>query len=412
LVAYVLYLYKMIWPVDLAIFYPFPDSIPIWQPIGAIIILIVVTGFALLRSKSKPYLIIGWLWFLGVLFPVIGLIQGGLWPALANRWAYVPFIGIFIIFAWGIPELLSKWHYRKTVLSVSAACVMIILFWGTRTQLGYWTDTNTLFNRALAVTENNFLAYGLVGSELAKKGEYKTAEKYLLTALRIRPDDTNAMTGLGQVAYQTKENNKALAYYQKSLLFRPSNAKIMCIICDLLIKTGKLDKAVDYYSDALVLKPSEPEIYNKLGTVFFSKHMLEQAREKFETAVRLDPRFDEAYYNLGLVALKQGEINNALNNYKKAISINPDYGNAHKSLADLLFSQGDLVHAIEHYSEALRINPDDATTHFNIGVILFQQQQIKAADEHFSKAVQIDTTYEKAKIALAMTKNILGSEKR
>ena len=410
LVSYVVYLYKMIWPVELAIFYPFPDSIPIWQPIGAIIFLIVVTGFLLFQSKTKPYLIIGWLWFLGVLFPVIGLVQTGKWPALADRHAYVPFIGIFFALAWGIPDLLSKWHCKKTILGVSGACLIMVLFWGTRTQLGYWTDTYTLFNRALAVTENNFLAYGFVGSELAKKGDYQTAEKYFLTAIKIKPDDFNAKLGLGKLAYQNKNYDTALEYYQKALLLRPSNPEIMRMIGDLFLKTGNPDKAITYYSEALSINPSDPASYNKLGVAFYTKQAFGEARQKFEAAVRLNPGFGEAYYNIGLVASKQGRTNDALNNYKKAISIDPNYTAALKSLADILFSMGNMEQAYKHYSEVLKINPDDAAMHYNIGVILFQQQQIQAADEHFSKAVQIDTTYEKAKIALAMTRSILRGE--
>jgi tetratricopeptide (TPR) repeat protein len=377
-VSYLVYLYKMILPVNLAIFYPFPDTIPAWQTIGAIIFLSIATGFALIRSKTKPYLIIGWLWFLGVLFPVIGLVQGGLWPAQADRWAYVPLIGIFIVIAWGLTNLLSKWRYRKAVLSLSATCVIILLFWTTRTQLAYWTDTYTLFNRAIAVTDNNYFAYNVLGDELALKGDYEAAEKYFLTALKIKSNDFDAMERLGQLSFRNK----------------------------------KYDQAIHYYSKALSINPSDPKIYNNLGLVFFSKDMLEQAREKFEAAIRLNPKFDEAYYHLGLVFSKQGKATEAIINYQKAIAFKPDDAEAHKSLADALFFKGDMAQALDHYSKALETNPNDAATHYNIGVILFQQQQIKEADEHFYKAVQIDNTYEKAKTARSMTRNILERGKR
>ena len=412
IVSYVIYLKKMIWPIDLAFFYPFPDAVPTWQTIGAIIFLCLMTYLATIRLKTKPYLIIGWLWFLGVLFPASGLIQGGHWPALADRWAYVPLIGIFIIFAWGVPDILPKWRYRRTVLSVSATCLIIFFLCVTRNQLAYWADSYTLFNRAIAVTENNFLAYSLVGKELIKTEDYKTAEKYFLTALRIKPDYADTRHDIGHVAYQNKEYDKALKYYRQALLFRPSDAKIMCIIADLLIKNGNLDEAIDYYSEALVLNPSVPDIYNKIGMVFYIKQAYEKARQKFKMAVRLNPEFYEAYYNLGLVALKQGKLNDALNNYKEAISINPNYTDALKSLGDLLFSRGHMADAFKYYSQVVQINPEDAKTHYNIGVILYQQRQIQAADDHFYKAVQLDASYEKARVALAMTRNILGSEKR
>ena len=410
-VSYVVYLYKMIWPVDLAIFYPFPDTIPAWQIIGSILFLLVVTGLSLAASRAKPYLIIGWLWFLGVLFPLIGLVQVGLWPALADRHAYVPMIGIFIIIAWGIPDLLSKSHFKKTILVLPTACLIIVLFWGTRTQLSFWTDTYTLFNRALAVTENNYLAYRLVGKELALKGEHKASEKHLLTALKIKPDDPDTLQELGELAYKNNEYDKALEYYQNAFLFRPWKVEIIFMIGDLLLKTGKPDKAIVYYSEALVLNPSVPEIYNKLGVALFTKQAFEEARQKFEMAVRLNPEFDKAYYNLGLVALNQGKINEAMNNYKKAISIDPNYTDALKSLGDLFFSKGDMVKAFKYYSQVLQITPDDATTNYNIGVTLYHQKRIEAAEKHFYQALQIDDSYEKARVALVMTRSILGSGK-
>lgn len=410
LISYVNYIIKFIYPVKLAAFYPYPNVISIWKLTASVFVLSAFSWTVIKLMNRKPWFIVGWFWFLGTLVPVIGLIQVGI-QSMADRYMYLPMIGLLIAVAWGIPELLSKWHHRKAVLSVSAACIIMSFFWISRAQLVYWTDTYTLFNRAIAVTENNFFAYNVVGKELALKGDYKTAEKYLLTVLTIKPDDSDAMMGLGEMAYQNENYGKALNYYQKALLLRPDDTKIIYIIGDLLYKSGKPDKAISYYFKALVLDPSDPAIYNKLGIVLFSKNMFEQAQEKFETVVRLNPKFDEAYYNLGLVASKQGKYSDMLIFYNKALSINPDNDNAHKSLADVLFSKGEMRQAYKHYFEALRINPDDATTHYNIGVILYQQQQIKEAGEHFYKAVQIDNTYEKARIALMMTRNILGIKK-
>jgi len=281
LISYVNYIIKFVYPVKLAIFYPYPDGIPGWKIAASIVILTAISLTAIKLMRRKPWFIVGWFWFIGTLIPVIGLVQVGM-QSMADRYMYLPMIGLIIPVAWGIPELLCRWHYKKTILSVSAGCVIIIFFWNTRTQLAYWTDTYTLFNRALAVTENNFFAYNVMGHELARKGDYKTAEKYLQNVLRLKPDDIDAMKGLGQLAYQSKDD----------------------------------DQAVHYYSKALSINPSDPEIYNKLGVVFFSKDMLEQAREKFETAVRLNPQFDEAYYNLGLAYSKQRKATEAIINYQ------------------------------------------------------------------------------------------------
>lgn len=408
LTSYVSYIIKFVYPLKLAAFYPYPNIVSGWKIVASIVMLSALSWTAIKLMHRKPWFFVGWLWFIGTLVPVIGLVQVGI-QSMADRYMYLPMIGLLIPVTWEIPEILSKYHHRKVVLSVSAAFIIMSLFGISRFQLAFWTDTYTLFNRARTVTENNFFAYNVVGKELALKGDYKTAEKYLLTVLTIKPDDANALHGLGELAYHNKNYDKALSYYQKALLVRPNDNKIIYMIGELLYKSGKPDQAINYYSKVLISNPSDPKIYNKLGIVFLSKHSFDKARDQFKSAVRFNPGFDEAYYNIGLVASKQGKYNDALINYKKAISINPDYNIAHKSLADLLFSSGNMAQAFKHYSEALRINPDDASTHYNIGVILYQQQQIRESSKHFIKALQIDNTYEKAKIALTMTNNILGS---
>lgn len=345
LISYVQYIVKFLYPIKLGIFYPYPEGVPGWKLIASIMVLTAVSWAAIKLINRKPWFIVGWLWFLGTLVPVIGIVQVGI-QSMADRYMYLPMIGLLILISWGIPELFCKWRYRKTILSLSSAFVILVFLWITHIQLTYWTDTYTLFTRALAITDNNAFAYNVVADELALKGDYKTAEKYFLAALAIKADDADAIKGLGRLAYHKKD----------------------------------YDKAIYYYQNALVIRPADREILNMTG---------------------------KAYYNLGLVASKQGNINDALNNYKKAIGINPDFADAHKSLADVLFSKGDMAQAVKHYSEAFRINPDDATTHYNIGVILFLQKKIKAADEHFYQAVQIDDSYEKAKAALAMTRRLL-----
>lgn len=345
MISYVQYITKFFYPIKLSIFYPYPDTIFGWKIITSIMILASASWAAIKLINRKPWFIVGWLWFLGTLVPVIGLVQVGI-QSMADRYMYLPMIGLLILLSWGIPDLIRKWHFRKAILSLSSAFVIVVFLWITHIQLNYWTDTYTLFTRALAITENNAFAYNVVADEFAGKGDDKTAEKYFLAALAIKPDDTDAMKGLGQLAYLT----------------------------------GDYDKALHYYQNALRICPADTEILNMTG---------------------------KTYYALGLLSSKQRKFNAALHNYKMAISINPKDGNAYKSLADLFFSQGDMMQALKNYSEALRIDPDDAKTHYNIGVILYHQKKIKAADEHFYQAVQIDNSYEKARIAMAMTRRIL-----
>ena len=350
LISYIQYIIKFFYPIKLGIFYPYPETIPGWRIITSIMILAVVSWSVIKLMHRKPWFIVGWLWFLGTLVPVIGIVQVGI-QSMADRYMYLPMIGLLTLISWGIPDLIRKWHFQKAILSLSSTFVIIISLWITHIQLTYWTDTTTLFTRALAITDNNAFAYNVVADEFARKGDDKTAETYFLAALAIKPDDVDAMKGLGQLAYLTGDYDNALHYYQNALRICPADAEISNMTC-------------------------------------------------------------KTYHNLGLLSSKQGKLNEALHYYKMAISINPQDANAYKSLADLNFSRGDMMQALKNYSEALRITPDDAKAHYNIGVILYHQKKIKAADKHFYQALQIDSSYEKARIALAMTRNILGNGKK
>lgn len=409
LVSYAAYLYKTFWPQKLAVFYPFPEMIPWWKTISALLLLMTITTLVLLQLKNKPYLAVGWFWYLGVLFPVIGLVQGGLWPAMADRWAYVPLIGIFMMIAWGIPDLMFKWHHKTHFLSIVAAGAILLLFFVTRVQLGYWKDTFTLFNHALDITKNNYIAYYEIGMEYSKKSDIENAEKYLLKAIEIKPDRIDAFKQLGKLAAKQKNYEKALNYYNDALMYAFSDADTMRNIADTLRLAGKTDDAIKYYSDALIINPSDPETHNNLGNALFAKGEIDRAEKEFQTALNLNPNYSDACYNLGLAALKKGKINKAIGWYQKALEIDPNYASAHMSLADILFANGDYAQALIHYTTAHRTQPDDEKCNYNIGVILLMQNRPDEAATYFQNALKINPNYEKAKNALILIQNAAQS---
>ena len=158
LVCYVKYIVKMIWPQNLAVFYPYPAFVPVWQSAGALVFLICISVMVFRHLREKPYLVVGWLWYLGALVPVVGFVQAGLWPEMADRWAYVPLIGVFIIIAWGIHDLVAEWRWRKIVLALSSGMVLLGLMRCTWLQNRHWTNTLTLFQHAVNVTANTPLS--------------------------------------------------------------------------------------------------------------------------------------------------------------------------------------------------------------------------------------------------------------
>ena len=175
IVSYFIYMEKTVRPQDLCIFYPFPEFIPLWKPIVSIVVLLFITAITLLKSRKYPYLIVGWLWFLGTLMPVLGIIQAGLWPAISERWAYVPYVGLFIIIAWGIPDLFSHIPQKKIIFTGAVVVVLTLLTLRTWFQIGYWKDNVSLFSHCIKINPDNYVAHVDLGDIYAHQGKSEEA---------------------------------------------------------------------------------------------------------------------------------------------------------------------------------------------------------------------------------------------
>jgi Flp pilus assembly protein TadD len=343
LVSYVKYIGKLIWPQDLAILYPYPSIVPMWQTIGALLLLVCVSVLLIRTIRGAPYFAIGWLWYLGTLVPVIGLVQKVALPAMADRFAYVPFIGIFIIIAWGIPELVAKWRYRKIWLATSATVVLTILMAMTWKQVGYWKNSITLFEHNLKITSNNYVAHNNLGTAISKQGRTAEAIDHYLKALRIKPD------------YAEGHNNLGAA----------------------LSKQGRTAEAIDHYLKALRIKPDEAKTHYNLGTALSKQGRTAEAIDHYLKALRIKPDYAKAHYNLGNALSKQGRTAEAIDHYLKALRIKPDYAKAHHNLGNALLRKGNVERAIAHFRKALRINPDYVHVKNNLKKVLMVQQQNK-----------------------------------
>jgi protein O-mannosyl-transferase len=404
LVSYCKYIWHMIRPVDYTIFYPFPEAIPLWQPIAAAIVLILLTGSVLAYAKKKPYLAVGWLWYLGTLVPVIGIIQGGLWPEMADRWAYVPLIGLFIMTAWGIPDIVKPFGAKKAVLVGLTAITALILFTFTSIQLKHWKNSSTLFQHALRVTENNPLAHIQVGICLTQNNRHEKAIAHFKKVLEISPDYPRAHEYLGHEFVYLKDYQTALRHYKKALLGMPSNAGLFNSTGNVYKNIKNYQKACRYYLEAITIDPDNSIFYNNLGAAYHLMGDSGRAIKEFKRAITLSPDYTEAYYNLGLALETTGRINEAVTNYQAAIRLNPDYRQAHDSLAGIMFMAGNMAKAIDHYSRVLRLAPDDAKAHYNIGVAYYQSGRIQQATGHFQEALRLKPDYTQAQNALMMIK--------
>jgi tetratricopeptide (TPR) repeat protein len=394
--AYGLYLKKMVWPTDLAVFYPHPgSSLEAWPVALAALLLVGLSLGVWWQGRRSPYLVVGWLWYLGTLFPVSGVIQVGE-HAMADRYAYVPLMGLFIILVWGTAELSQTLRFPKTWLLASGLCLLVTLALLTRVQLGYWQSTRALFEHALTVTSNNHVAHNAVGIELMEEKQLGKAVDHLTQALAINPTYADAHNNLGLAFSRQGRSEEGIRHYQQALQIRPDSYAAHNNLGLVILGSGQVDEAMEHFSQALLLNPSYVEAYNNLGTAMLKKGDRAKAMELFRKALELRPGFAEAHYNLGTELLKAAEFSDAKVHFLAAVQANPAYSDAYVNLGVLLKREGRVNEAIDSYLKALQLNPNHAEAHNNLGTALAQAGDFQQAFHHFREAVTINPNYREA----------------
>ena len=310
-VSYINYINKMFYPSNLSVFYPYHGTRPS-VVITYFIELAVVTAVIIYMSRRYRYLAVGWFWYLGTLVPVIGLVQVGS-QSMADRYTYMPLIGLFIIIVWGIPELISKWSYQKIWLKVIAVVVLAVLMLSTRTQIKSWKNDATLFAHSIAVTQNNWVMHNNYGKALATEGRYQEAIDHLNEALRLRP------------VYFEARNNLGMVFFMQ----------------------GRADEAMECFEEALRIRPDKAEAYHNLGSAYARQGKFELASQNYKEALRLKPYYPMAYYNLGVIMNMQGKHDEAIKYLDQALKLNPNWPGALDALAIAYAGKGDFPQAVE-----------------------------------------------------------------
>ncbi len=396
ILAYGLYLKKMVWPMDLAVFYPHPGNSLGAGPVALAAVLLVGLSLGLWwQGRKSPYLVVGWLWYLGTLVPVSGLIQVGE-HAMADRFAYVPLMGLFILLVWGVSELVQTLHLPKAWLVAPGLCLLVTLALLTRMQLGYWESTRALFEHALAVTSKNHVAHNALGIELMEEKQLGKAVEHLTQALAISPDRADVHNNLGLALSRQGRWEEGIQHYQQALRIRPDSYAAHNNLGLVVLGSGRVDEAMNHFSQALLLNPNYVEAYNNLGTVMLKKGNRVKAIELFRKALELRPGFAEAHYNLGTELLKTADVRNAKVHLLAAVEANPDYLDAYVNLGVLLKREGKVDEAIDAYLKALQLNPNHAEAHNNLGTALAQRGDFQQAAHHFLKAATINPNYREA----------------
>jgi tetratricopeptide (TPR) repeat protein len=389
LVSYVGYVEKMIWPRNLAVLYPYPDTLPDWQAGGAALLLACVSILVIRAARRRPYLAVGWLWYLGTLVPVIGLVKVGL-QAMADRYTYVPLIGLFILVAMGVPDILPKWRYQKLLLGISAALLISVLIVVTRSQVRHWRNDITLYEHALNVTSENSLVHTNLGAALARQGKYDEAVSHYTEALRIKPDNANARNNLGLALIHQSRYREAIVLFAETLRNSPHDPTVQYGLGIALARQGRYQEAIVHFSEALRMNPLDANAHYNLGLALACQGKDQEAVSHYTDAVRINPNLGNAHYYLGLALTRLGKDNEAVSHYAEALRINPREASVHHDMGIALARQGKYQEAISHFVEALRIEPRHAKAHYNLGVVMAQQGKNQEAIAHYAEALQID----------------------
>jgi Flp pilus assembly protein TadD len=377
LISYCRYLGKMFWPTNLAVFYPHPGYWPLEQVLLAGGCLCGISVLLFMKRGRYPFLLMGWLWFVGTLVPVIQLVQSGK-QAMADRFTYVPLLGVLILSIWGAYELTRRWRHHVIALSVASSAVIILCLALTRQQLGYWQNTETLFRHALEVTENNNIARFNLGVAFLNKGQTDEAVSQFQEALRLNADDTEAHNNLGTALLQKGQTDEAINQFQDTIRLKPNFALAHYNLGIALAKKNQINEAISQFQDAIHLKPDDADAYIDLGVALLNKGQTGEAISQFQEAIRLKPNFAEAHHNLGIALGRNGQFDEAISQFHNAIRLKPDFADAHNYLGVALAKNNQIDGAISQFQETIRLKPDYADAQSNLAKALELKNTLSA----------------------------------
>ncbi len=401
MISYVTYMGQFFCPLGLAPHYPRRPVLPPWQIVVAVLLLVSITAVALRWRRQRPYLLIGWLWYIGMLVPVIGLVQFGL-QAEADRFTYLPQIGLTIALAWTAADACHAWPRFRRMWAVAATCAVIILAISAWRQTSYWRDSQTLWTHTLACNERNSLAHNDLGIVLANSGRIDEAIEHYRKALEIKPDYPDAHNNLGIALASGGRIDEAIEHYEKALEINPDYAIAYNNLGIALASRRRDVEAMAHFRKALEIDPDYAEAHADLGNVLARRGQTNEAILCYERALQLKPSFASAHNGLGNLLSDLGRADEAERHFQKALEIDPNFAEAHNNLGTILNRCGRVDEAAAEFQRALQLKPDFAEAHANLGAVLYLQDKLAEAIVHFQKHVELDPTSEIARRNFAL----------
>jgi len=359
-VNYLRYLVKTFYPAGLTVFYPHPGDAIVWpHVVCATGILAAITALAIVWARRRPFFLVGWLWYLGTMAPAIGAVQIGL-HGMADRYTYIPLIGIFIIIAWGISERARSAVSKRAVVALATVAVLgmtVVAFF----QVQHWRNSTTLFEHARSITPNSSIVHNNLGLAFMEDGRIPEAIDQYEKAIELDPACAKAHNNLGIVLEKLDKPIEAIQHYREAIQTDPDYAAGHYNLGTFLAKQGKPEEAVAEFLETLRIQPDNAQAHYNLATALTARGRLEEAAHHYAETIRLMPDFRDAYLNLGVIAAKQARFEEAFGYYQKALELDPQCLKACNDIGNLFYASGRYDEAAAYYGRALEIDPSDKT---------------------------------------------------
>ncbi len=399
-VAYVTYLRKLFWPGDQAVFYSFPLAIPAWRWLSALGALGGLSLAAAAMARRSPALTLGWTYYLGTMFPMLGLVQVGLWPALAERYAYLPFVGLYMAVCFGLGDLFPA-RFRAPVLATALAAALAAMIPATHAQVALWGNTEALFRQATANVPDNWTAYTLLGQELAAQGRLDDAEQALRTSLRLYPDNGAAYSALGATLENQGKPLEALAVHREAIRRNPNHHMGYANLGWALLRNLEYgEETLQAFAKAEQLVPEIADFHLGKAQLHHHRGEFDEAAQEFRTALELQPGIPGAHLGLGQVLMETRDYAGALDEFTQEMPNSPDNLELLTGLGFALAHLGRYTEALPRLMAVAKLRPDAAASWYNLGVVQARAGEPDRARQSLERALVLAPDFNRARDAL------------